>query len=321
LRFGGARMARVEGLQCAEGTWTGSFVPAAISFENPGLADAEPGLTSLGQELRSLLAEIKTDMTTTLAGLSSAVDTLKQKQEDLDDRLVYGQADMDSHRNFADLATYDVKIMAVFLKYERPQLLALVLSFLEEAQAGALVDLLPVELQLEVIQRLGTLDQTDPELLRKLERVLLIKLKAASQQGQATGGVGKVAGVLNHVSRACEATIIQQLEKIDADFAEAIKRNMFVFEDISLLEPESIAALFERADSRDILIAMKPLNEDLREKLFSLFPPEYSAALRESYTTIGKVRLREADAAGMRIVELVKQLESEGRIFIARDCE
>jgi flagellar motor switch protein FliG len=116
-----------------------------------------------------------------------------------------------------------------------------------------------------------------------------------------------------------EKRVITSLDRTDPEMAESIKRSMFVFEDIVLLDDESIRAVFEAADERDIILAMKPVAEELRERLFGRFPEDRRERLRAEFAKLGRMRLAECDAAGFRIVEEIRRLEQEGRIVIMRD--
>jgi flagellar motor switch protein FliG len=180
-------------------------------------------------------------------------------------------------------------------------------------------------MQAETVRRIAALDQIQPEILSSTERVLAKKLAAMAADGRSSGGVGKVVGILNLVPRATEKRVIETMEKLDAPLAEEVKRNMFVFEDIAILEDESIEAVVGRADERDLLLALKPVPEALRERIFAAMGralgAEAGKRLRAEYAGIGRVRLAEADAAGQRVVALIRGLEEEGRIFVGREGE
>jgi flagellar motor switch protein FliG len=96
---------------------------------------------------------------------------------------------------------------------------------------------------------------------------------------------------------------------------------MFVFEDIVLLDDESIAAVLEAAEERDVVVAMKPVSEEMRERLFARFPAARRERLRAALKELGRMKLSECDAAGFRVVEIIRRLEEEGRIAILRAGE
>ncbi|OHE62968.1 MAG: hypothetical protein A2001_20670 [Treponema sp. GWC1_61_84] len=148
------------------------------------------------------------------------------------------------------------------------------------------------------------------------ESAQLVALIVANLDDAQVGGIEKVVGILNISPRAVEKNVIESLERSKPELAEDIKRNMFVFEDIVLLDDEAIRAVVDRVDARDLLVAMKPVSDALRERIFRLLDAEDANKLREGYAKLGKMRLSESDAAGQRIVEAIRTLEGEGRITI-----
>ena len=143
-----------------------------------------------------------------------------------------------------------------------------------------------------------------------------------SERGPAKlGGVAKVVDILSQVPRAVESQVILSLDTSDPALAESIKRNMFVFEDICLLDDESIAAVLARASEQDILLALKGVAEKSRDLILARFPAAIAERLLAALKAMGRVRLSDADAAGFRVVEVIKQLEGEGQIVILRSDE
>ena len=147
------------------------------------------------------------------------------------------------------------------------------------------------------------------------------KLSAIDRTGPASGGIQKVVGILNFSPRDTERMVINALDQSDPELAESIKRNMFVFEDMIILDDESIAAVLEQADEQDLVVAMKPLATEERERLLGRFPVDRRERIGASLSALGRVRLVECDAAGFRVVELIRRLEKEGRIGILRPAE
>ncbi|HOX16902.1 MAG TPA: FliG C-terminal domain-containing protein [Spirochaetales bacterium] len=266
-----------------------------------------------------------------IASLGKALVALEGKQEALADRLLYGAAagaEQDAGkpagaRPFSALAGASAEDLALFLSNERAQVAALVLSWLDPVLSSGVLSRLPENAQPEIARRVGRLDGAGAEVLSSTERVLVKKLAGMGAEKRDAGGVASVVGMLNLVPRAVEKHVVETLEKVDRALAEDVKRNMFVFEDISILEDESIDAVLGGAEERDLLVAMKAVQEPLRERLFARFAKvrgeAEAARLRAEFQAIGRVRLRDADEAGFRVVETVKALEEEGRIFIARE--
>ncbi|MBN1241169.1 MAG: hypothetical protein JXA15_00515 [Spirochaetales bacterium] len=266
-----------------------------------------------------------------IAGFGASLAALEGKQEALADRLLYGATSGAEElpprragaRPFAELSGAKAEDLALSLSKERPQAVALVLSWLDPALSSAVLPRLGEDVQAEVVRRIGCLEGASAEVLSSSARVLARKLAAMGAENRAAGGVQTIVGMLNLVPREVEKRVIQTLDRVDPALAENIKRSMFVFEDIAILDDESIDAVLGKAEERDMLVAMKVVQEPLRERLFARFAKVKGEAegerLKAAFSSIGRVRLSDADAAGFRVVAAIKALEEEGRIFIARE--
>lgn len=134
-----------------------------------------------------------------------------------------------------------------FIQQEHPQTIALILAYLEPAKASIILGSLPHEIQSDVAKRIATMDRTSPEVLREVERVLEKKLSTLSSEDfTAAGGVENIVEILNLVDRSTEKLIIESLEEEDPELAEDIKKRMFVFEDIVLLDDRAIQKVLRK---------------------------------------------------------------------------
>jgi len=304
LRFGARRF----------GTLRDAETPPPAVLESVAEAGLELAAVERGFE------SIRLSLERGLETLGGRILGLEGRQEAMADRIEYGQGDAaaagPSARPFAALASVPADAIAAALGKERPQLAALVLSRLDDALAAGVLEGLDEAIQPEAVRRLGAMGQVLPEILAAVDRQLCRQLDASRTDRSAAGGVEKIVGILNLSARATEKHVVDTLERTAPALAEDVKRNMFVFEDISLLDDESLRAVAERADRRDLLAAMKPVSEKLRERIFARFGEEEARRLRQEYERLGKLRLSESDAAGMRVVAVVRELEREGRIFI-----
>jgi len=329
LRLGGARVAElvdvhVEGVRrdgaAATATATATFADAGSTM-SAGASD-DP-VAQLADEVRGGMAAIKDSVSAAMATMATRIDELKGGQDDLSDRVLFGQSDAQparpSARPFSSLAGVPAEALALFLSGERPQVAALILSHVDDGIGARLLSLLPEDTQADIMRRVASMGGVAPDVLADVEHILGIKLSAIDRSGPEAGGIDKVVGMLNMAPREVEKRVITSLDGTDPELAESIKRNMFVFEDIVLLDDESIRAVFEVADERDIIVAMKPVAEDLRERLFARFPADRRESLRAAFAGLGRMRLAECDAAGFRIVEVIRRLEQEGRIVIMQD--
>ena len=272
--------------------------------------------------VRALSAELSGAIKTLQAGIAG----LSKKQEELQDQLIFqspehelaSDAAMGGGQPFASLKDFGSRQLAAFLEPEGLQLIALVISRLEPAQASAVFCGLPEGLQPEVAQRIASMEENFPEVMRTVEEVLRKKLAMVSSPAFAEkGGIDSLVDILELVDRETEIRVIRKLETIDAGMAESVKRNMFVFEDISLLEKASSSLALASTPEEDILMALKGVQAEVADFVWSCLPASELPRLKEAFGAMGAVRLRDVEAAQRRVVETIRALEEEGKIIIA----
>ncbi len=207
-----------------------------------------------------------------------------------------------------------------FIQGESPQTVALIMAYLNPQQASVILQSLSPERQADVARRIATMDRTSPEILREVEKVLERKLSSLmTQDYAAAGGVDTVVGVLNFVDRSTEKSIIETLEVQDPELAEEIKKKMFVFEDIILLDDRSIQRVLREVDiSKDLPLALKVASDDVKNKIFKNISKRAVDNLHENMDYLGPVRLRSVEEAQQKIVNIIRKLEEEGEIVVAR---
>ena len=209
-----------------------------------------------------------------------------------------------------------------FIQQEYPQTIALILAYLEPAKAAFILQNLPAEIQPEVSKRLATMDRTSPDVLREVERVLEKKLSTLSSEDYTTaGGVQSIVDVLNVIDRTSEKAIIERLEEDDPDLAEEIKKRMFVFEDIVLLDDRSIQRVLRDVDQADLAKALKNVDTEVQDKIFKNMSKRSSAMLKEEMEFMGPVRLKDVEEIQQKIVSTIRRLEESGDVVIARSGE
>ncbi len=206
-----------------------------------------------------------------------------------------------------------------FIQHEHPQTIALIMAYLQPEQAAAILSSLPPERQVEVARRLATLDRTAPDVLGEIEQALERKLASiVNQDYTSAGGLDAAVEVLNRVDRGTEKTIMEALEEVDPELAEEIKKRMFVFEDIVLLDDRSIQQVLREVDSRDLALALRTASDEVKARIFRNISKRAAEMLREEMEYMGPVRLRDVEEAQGRIVAIIRRLEESGDIVIAR---
>ncbi len=209
-----------------------------------------------------------------------------------------------------------------FIQQEYPQTIALILAYLEPAKAAVILGALPPEIQPEVSRRLATMDRTSPDVLREVERVLEKKLSTLSSEDYTSaGGTQAVVDILNVTDRATEKAIIEALEEEDPDLAEEIKKRMFVFEDIVLLDDRSIQKVLREVDTGELAKALKNVDAEVQDKIFKNMSKRQSAMLKEEIEFMGPIRLKDVEDIQQKIVATIRRLEDAGEVVIARSGE
>ncbi len=206
-----------------------------------------------------------------------------------------------------------------FIQSEHPQTIALILAYLEPEKSSIILSALPPERQSEVAKRIAIMDTTSPEIIKEVERVLERKLSSiAPQEMRAAGGVKSVVEIINRVDRATEKTIMEALEVQDPELAEEIKKLMFVFEDIVMIDDRSVQRVLREVESQDLALSLKGASNEVSQKVFSNMSARAADMLREDIEFMGPVRLRDVEEAQQRIVNIIRRLEETGEIVVAR---
>ncbi|GLH63255.1 MULTISPECIES: flagellar motor switch protein FliG [Bacillaceae] len=206
-----------------------------------------------------------------------------------------------------------------FIQNEHPQTIALILSYLEPAQAGQILSALPQEMQADIARRIALMDSTSPDIINEVEQILERKLSTTVVQDYTqAGGIEAVVEVLNQVDRSTERTILDALEIQDPELAEEIKKRMFVFEDIVTLDNRAIQRVIREVDNNDLMLALKVASDEVKEIVFRNMSTRMAETFKEEMEFMGPVRLRDVEEAQSRIVAVIRRLEEAGEIVIAR---
>jgi flagellar motor switch protein FliG len=166
------------------------------------------------------------------------------------------------------------------------------------------------------------MDRTSPEVLREVERVLEKKLSTLSSEDYtAAGGVESIVEILNLVDRSSEKMIIEALEDEDPELAEEIKKRMFVFEDIVMLDDRAIQKVMREVDSQELAKALKSVDTEVQDKIFRNMSKRAAGMLKEDMEYMGPIRLKDVEEAQQKIVSIIRHLEDTGEIVVARSGE
>src|SRR6266700_6772645 len=252
-------------------------------------------------------------------GLEYAKALLKKSLSEDDAKRVISQVTQQVQTSpFSFLQKAESDNLLTFIQDEHPQTIALILAHLPPQKASEILVGLPSQKQIEVVKRVANMEQTNPEVIKEVERGLEHRLSAMiSQTFEKAGGVDTVAEMLNLADRATEKAIMEGLEAEDPDLVEQIRRLMFVFEDILLVNDKGIQSVLKEVDNDELALALKTASQELKDKIFKNMSERAAQLIAEDMQYMGPVRVSDVESAQQKIVDVVRRLEDAGEIIIA----
>lgn len=206
-----------------------------------------------------------------------------------------------------------------FIQDEHPQTIALILSYLAPQQAALIISALPPERQSDVARRIAVMDRTSPDVVKEVEKVLETKLSSlVNQDYNIIGGVDAVVDILNTVDRSTEKHIMETLEVEEPELADEIRKKMFVFEDILLLDDRAIQRVLRDVENSDLGLALKGANEQVQNAIFNNLSKRLAVMIKEDMEFMGPVRMKDVEEAQQKIVNVIRKLEENQEIIISR---
>lgn len=206
-----------------------------------------------------------------------------------------------------------------FIQGEHPQTIALVLSYLDPEQAGQILSALEEEVQADIASRIATMDSTSPDIINEIETVLEKNISSSiTEDYTQTGGIQAVVEVLNEVDRSTERTILDTLEIQNPELAEDIKKRMFIFDDIVILDNRAIQRVIREVESDDLKLSLRIASDEVKDIIFKNMSQRMSETFKKDMEYMGPVRLKDVEEAQTRIVSTIRKLDEMGEIVIAR---
>ncbi len=220
------------------------------------------------------------------------------------------------------LELVDTRTLSNFLINEHPQTIALIVAHLAPERKVDVLRRLPEGLQAEVVLRVANLDYVSPELISQLDDVLKTELSTlGSIDTNQLGGVEPIADMLNLMDKNTEKNIMSRVEEKDPELAEEIRKLMFTFEDLLYVDDKGIQNLLREVDNGKLVIAMKTAPDEIKQKLFKNMSNRAATLLREDLEALGPTKLSDVEKAQAEMVAKVKELEGQGKAFIARGSD
>lgn len=220
---------------------------------------------------------------------------------------------------FEFLKKADATQLLSFIQTEHPQTIALILAYMPVNQAGEILSKLPAELRADVAERIASMEQTPPEVIRSVERILERKVSSVvNTELSKAGGPKALVDLLGRVDRSTERMILDSLSDNNPELAEEVKNMMFVFEDIVHLDDRAIQAVLKETDTKDLTTALKGVPQEVQDKIFKNMSERAVNMLKEDMEFMGPVKLKSVEESQQKIVSAIRRLEETGEINIGR---
>jgi flagellar motor switch protein FliG len=225
-------------------------------------------------------------------------------------------------RPFEFLRRTPAEQLVTFLRNESPQTVALVIANLHTTLASQVLANLPSNDQAEIAIRIARMGETAPDVVKQVESVMKKKLDSVVQQEYSVaGGIKSLAEILNHTDRSTERNVLDSLTEADEELAAEVRRLLFVFEDVVKLDDRSIQLVLREADQKDLALALRGVNDDVKERILSNMSERGAQMLVEEMAYQPPQRKRVVEEAQGRIVAIVRKLEEAGALVLSRGEE
>ncbi len=223
------------------------------------------------------------------------------------------------NREFAFLNKADEKSLYAALQHERPQTIALVLSYVDAEKSAAVIEELDDARQVKVIENMASMESASPSAVKIIEAEMEKKFSSLMTSNNVkVGGVDFVADVMNNLDRSSEKNIFDRLSEYNEPLADEIRKRMFVFEDIITMDDRSVQRFIRDCDPRDLVLALKGANSDVANKIFSNMSTRMAQSIREDLEITTNVRIRDVEEAQQRIVGIIRDLEERNELIILK---
>ena len=212
----------------------------------------------------------------------------------------------------------DSRAISELISDEHPQIIALIISYLDPAQASDVLVMLDEKLQPEIIKRIATIQTVQPDALKNLELVMQKKFAAnTSLRASQVGGVKAAASIMNFMKGEDEQKIFKEVAKFSKNLMTDIQEAMFVFDNLIKSDDKSMQVIIRSVETEDLVLAMKGADEELKDKMFSCMSQRAAANISDEMDALGPVRLSEVQEAQKRIINTARRLSDEGTIVLA----
>jgi len=212
----------------------------------------------------------------------------------------------------------DPRSIADVIRNEHPQIIAIVLSFLEHDQAAEVLTQFPEPVRVDVILRIATLEGIQPSALQELNEIMEKQFAGnANVKSSTVGGVKTAANILNLLDSSMEGDIMDGVKDVDGDLATTIQELMFVFDNLIEIDDRGIQSLLKEVSSDDLVVALKGADDNIKDKIFNNMSKRAADILRDDLESKGPVRLSDVEAAQKAVVAVARRMAETGEIIMS----
>ncbi len=216
---------------------------------------------------------------------------------------------------FGVFQSNEINQIVSFIQNEHPQVAALIISQLKNERSAEILSYLSEELQGEITYRLASMDKISSEVIDEVEEVIKEQMGGVDAMGdRVKGGSSIVANILNEANISVERNVLKQIEERDPQLAEDIKKQMFLFEDITHFDDRTVQIIINEMDKSDLVLGLKGVSQELTDKFLKNMSTRAVDMLKEDMEALGPVHVKDVEGAQQRIIKKIKQLEEEGQI-------
>ncbi|THD79176.1 MAG: flagellar motor switch protein FliG [Phenylobacterium sp.] len=295
------------------------------SLDEEEIKEVSQAMASLGTVSAMVVEDLMVEFVSGMSGAGAIMGSFEQTQKLLAAMMPEDKVNtlMEEIRGPAGRTMWDKlgnvneAVLANYLKNEYPQTVAVVLSKIKSEHAARVLAALPEDFALECVMRMLRMEPVQREILDKIEATLRTEFMSNLARTSKRDSHEMMAEIFNAFDRQTEARFITALEERNREAAERIRALMFVFEDLSKLDPGGIQTLLRAVEKDSLALALKGASDGLREMFFSNMSERAAKIMREDMESMGPVRLRDVDQAQMAMVQVAKDLANKGEIMLA----
>ncbi|MGZ3304449.1 MAG: flagellar motor switch protein FliG [Asticcacaulis sp.] len=295
------------------------------SMDEEEIKEISQAMSSLGTVAANVVEELLIEFVSGMSSSGTIMGSFEQTQRLLGNFLPPEKVEalMEEIRGPAGRTMWDKlgnvneAVLANYLKNEYPQTVAVVLSKIKADHAARVLSSLPEDFALECVQRMLRMEPVQREILDKIEQTLRVEFMSNLARTSKRDSHELMAEIFNNFDRQTESRFVAALEERNRESAERIRALMFVFEDLSKLDPGGVQTLLRAVEKDQLALALKGASDSLRDMFMSNMSERAAKIMREDMESMGPVRLKDVDAAQMSMVQIAKDLAAKGEIMLA----